>query len=230
MKEHEKLDLHYCARVPTSLFTNLTDAFLESEKEDDVIEYKPTIVVESRYKKQGGQVGAIKVRLIKVILDSGEVEVLATNVFDKRLTPSSFKKLYHLRWGVEEEFKRLKCRDHLEEFSGTKKEMMMQDFHAAILRLNLSAIISTEARKELKEKTPIRKYVHAPNMSIALGLLKIVLRKTRDKMTLIEWSSLLNNVTLILTKNSIPIRPNRKFERAKKPYRAGHSLGYKRVC
>ena len=40
----------------------------------------------------------------------------------------------------------------------------------------------------------------------------------------------IDNITLILTKNSIPIRPNRKFERAKKPYRAGHSLRYKRVC
>jgi hypothetical protein len=230
MKEHERLDLHYCGRVSTSLFTNLTDDFLESEEDDDVVEYIPTHVAELRYKIQGGETGSIKVRLIKITLDSGEVEVLETNVFDKRLRVSSFNKLYHLRWGVEEEFKRLKCRDHLEEFSGTKKEIMMQDFHAAILRLNLSTVISMEARKGLKAEGSKNKYYHATNMSLALGYLAITLRKLRENSTEKEMATLLLNITHSLERSSIPIRPDRVFERVSKPRRAGFSLGYMRAC
>lgn len=230
IKEHERLGLHYCARVPTSLFTNLTENFLDSEEVDMIVQYQPTNVAESRYRKQGGDVGAVKVRLIKVTLDSGEVEVLATNIFDKRLTVSSFDELYHLRWGVEEEFKRLKCRDRVEEFSGTKKEMMMQDFHAAILRLNLSTMISMDARKSLKAKKPNRKHEYAPNMSLAIGFLSITLRKLRDGLTAENLSSLLFNITETLIRSPLPIRPGRAFERVSKPRRAGFSLGYKRAC
>lgn len=230
MKEHERLGLHYCARVPTSLFTNLAEEFLKSENEDAVVEYNPTVVAESRYRKQGGETGPIKVRLIKITLDTGEVEVLATNVFDRRISVSSFNKLYQLRWGVEEEFKRLKCRDRVEEFSGTKKEMMMQDFHAAILRLNLSTIISIEARNNLKSNGSKDKHIHAPNMSLALGYLNVILRKLRNNLTSSEIENLLRNITQSLERNSIPIRPDRKFERVKKPYRTGFSQGYKRAC
>jgi len=53
-------------------------------------------------------IAPIKLRLVRVDLPN-EVEVLITNLMDTGLYEASlFKSLYHLRWGVEENYKRLK--------------------------------------------------------------------------------------------------------------------------
>ena len=42
----------------------------------------------------------LKVRLIKVFLDSGETEILITSLLNQSIyNYSIFKDLYHLRWG-----------------------------------------------------------------------------------------------------------------------------------
>ena len=61
-----------------------------------------------------------EVRVIKVELPDGTVEVLLTNIFDKSITTTLFKELYFLRWGVECKYKELKSSIEIEEFSGTK--------------------------------------------------------------------------------------------------------------
>jgi hypothetical protein len=228
--EHDRLDLHYCARVPIDLFTRLVDGFMESEEDDIVVEYTPTAPAAWKYEKKGGKARPVKVRLIKIALNTGETEVLATNVFDKRLVKSSFDELYRLRWGVEEEYKRLKCRDHVEDFSGTKIETMRQDFHSAIVRLNLSSLLSRQARLTLEQRGKKDKHWHAPNMSMALGHLNTILKSFRKDDCKKRLKTVLKNLTGNLVRESIPIRPNRKFPRIKKPERSGFSHSYKDAC
>lgn len=43
MMEHERLGLHYCARVSTKLFTKFLGSFVESEEDDVVVEYTPSV-------------------------------------------------------------------------------------------------------------------------------------------------------------------------------------------
>ncbi len=58
--------------------------------------------------KKGLPTCPLKLRLVRVKLD-GEIEVLITNLMDEQAIPASeFKELYHLRWGAEENYKRLK--------------------------------------------------------------------------------------------------------------------------
>jgi len=45
---------------------------------------------------------SLRLRLIRVELEDGEVEVLITNLIDEEAFPANaFKELYHLRWGAE---------------------------------------------------------------------------------------------------------------------------------
>ena len=81
MMEHERLGLHYCVRVPVEKSTKLLEGFMDSDKEDVVVDYMPSAPITWKYKKQGGEAVPAKVRLVKITLDTGEVEVLATNVF-----------------------------------------------------------------------------------------------------------------------------------------------------
>jgi hypothetical protein len=57
--------------------------------------------------------------LIKVVLSTGQIEVLATSLINARPSPASaFAELYHARWHIEEAFKVLKYRLYLEQFTG----------------------------------------------------------------------------------------------------------------
>jgi hypothetical protein len=61
----------------------------------------------------------IEVRLIRVILSTGEVEVLVTSLMNKNnFKMENFQELYFLRWGVETFFSKLKGRLNLENFTG----------------------------------------------------------------------------------------------------------------
>ena len=65
--------------------------------------------------KQGNK--RIQVRVIKFLLDSGEEEVLITNLTDKRLGKNAFKKLYFMRWPIETKYDIVK--NKLEPISST---------------------------------------------------------------------------------------------------------------
>ncbi len=68
--------------------------------------------------------------------------IYAQALLDEKAYPTPvFKKLYSLRWGVEENYKREKQRIEIENFSGRSVEVICQDFHAKILALNLSAMV-----------------------------------------------------------------------------------------
>ena len=83
----------------------------------------------------------LRVRLIRVELESGEVEVLITSLLDTKAYPyRAFAKLYALRWGIEENYKREKQRLEIENFSGRSPWVLLQDFHAKIFAQNLTAI------------------------------------------------------------------------------------------
>lgn len=63
----------------------------------------------------------VTLRLIRVILSTGTVEVLATSLLDAPTFPAAdFKSRYHARWHIKEAFKVLKHRLHVEQFSGAK--------------------------------------------------------------------------------------------------------------
>ena len=211
---HEDTGNHYCVRIPSEQFTKLLSDFIPSDEDDRVVFYSPRGPSYSSCLKDRLSVEPLKVRLIKVVLSSGEIEVLATNVFHEHLGPESFKDLYHLRWGVEEEYKRLKCRIELEAFSGKKTEFVLQDFYADVIRLNMTSLIALEARISLKEHGLKKKYHHAPNMSLALSqlnkFLDALFSSDQEKLKIVS-----KNLTVYIKRLSQAIKPGRSFPRKK---------------
>jgi hypothetical protein len=53
-----------------------------------------------------------------------------------------FRKLYHCRWQVEEDYKVLKAWLTMENFSGKSVLSIYQDFHAKIFSKNLTSILA----------------------------------------------------------------------------------------
>jgi len=82
-----------------------------SGKNSEAVLFIPGPHARQHYQTYGLATDPIPLRLIRVKLKSGEIEGLATSLLEEQTYPSTwFKYLYHLRWGVEEGYKREKCR------------------------------------------------------------------------------------------------------------------------
>ena len=114
----------------------------------------------------------ITLRLVRVDLPN-DVEVIITNLMDSERYPAHlFKSLYHARWGVEENYKRLKQWVEIENFSGKSALSIKQDFYAKILAMNLTALLANHANETIQKKTQHRRLKYQINFAQALSKMK----------------------------------------------------------
>jgi len=80
----------------------------------------------------------LKVRLLRIELGDGGIEVLATSLMDYNLYPYElFKEIYFQRWPVEEDYKLLKSRIEIANFTGKSVLAVQQDFYARVFMATL---------------------------------------------------------------------------------------------
>jgi hypothetical protein len=197
-------------------FNNITKAFIESEKTEAIVEIGP---------KQNGSfkglpykaTDRIVVRLIRIELESGEIELLMTSLIDAEKYPTShFKNLYFKRWGIETFYNRVKNILSLENFSGLSSIALQQDFHCAMFISNAQSLIIDEAHPRLKENCVGRKLEYKINTAVSLGFMKFHII---DIFTKYSTEKALKELEELLFTQLIPIKPNRKFERNTEKYR-----------
>ena len=102
-------------------FTYEIRDFVSSNNNDTIVSFRANKYSSDELYKLGFVVpigSTIHIRLIKVILDDGTIEVLATNMYNKEDYPQEiFKELYFMRWGIETNFNAIKNQLQLEAFS-----------------------------------------------------------------------------------------------------------------
>lgn len=163
--------------------------------------------------KRGLSTAPLRLRLVRVELPT-ETEVLITNLMDEQLYPADqFAWLYHQRWGIEENFKRLKQWTEIENFSGKSALSVRQDFHAKILATNLTQLMSLSAQKIVDKKAKNRSQRHQVNFAQALSKMKhlIVEFVYHAKSKLLE--ELLISRVQYISLTTEPIRPGRSVPR-----------------
>lgn len=89
----------------------------------------------------GCPASAPEVRLVRQIAPNGQLRVLATNLDASAFPVVGFASLYHQRWRIEEAFKRLKHRLHIECVSGLSQQALIIDIAAKILADNLASLM-----------------------------------------------------------------------------------------
>jgi hypothetical protein len=187
---HIKHNHAFCMRAKANKDL-VVKAFIESHKKEAVVTFEPNKYSINTCKQKGLPASPIKLRLIRVELDN-EVEVLITNLMDSDQYPVGlFKSLYHLRWGVEENYKRLKQWVEIENFSGKSTLSVQQDFHAKIVAANLTALMAMAAQKITARETRQLKLKYQINFAQALSKMKhrivrLVLNAHDDIKLLIE--------------------------------------------
>lgn len=212
MLYHLFIEKEFLIRMQRNSIQEVQD-FFNSEEKDKIIEIRELgNKSDEQIKNLNVEFKPFKIRLVKVILDNGDAEVLATSLLDKTEYPASeFKELYALRWGIETEFNHLKNNLMIEDFTGLSALSIMQDFYSSELAANMQQVFIKDVEEELKEEKKDAEYEYKVNKNLSLGFMKdriidIIFTKN-DK----EQEKKIDKLEKLFKINPTPIRKGRSF-------------------
>ena len=222
------MNAHFCARI--SKKWKIIRAFLASGEKQRIIHLPiPTSSVNTA-RQMGLDLKPLKLRLIRI--DNGDkTQILITSLTDTRQYPHSvFSDLYHLRWPTEEDYKAIKCRIEMENFSGKSALSVYQDFHAKVLTKNIASIFVLPINDMLAADTLAdRKYNYQVNFTQALAtaknLMPLLFQRSKTKIKLI-----IEAFFELLVKTIEPIRPGRHYPRKHRVSSRKYYICYKPIA
>ncbi|OXE63020.1 transposase [Enterocloster clostridioformis] len=175
------------------------------------------------------ELGSITLRMVKVPLKEEREEILITNLPSETFDRFQIAELYQMRWGIETAYETLKDRLQIENFTGTKPVLLLRDIYSTIYISNLAEDIIRDAEAELDEKEKHRKHKMMINRTLSIGILKndliyILLEKDEEKQ-----DRLFHQIYEDISKNLVPIRPDRHYHRTKGQLAGKYSNTHKRA-
>ena len=166
-------NINFVNRISKS-FLKESQLFWNSGEYSKIIEIK-TCPQKSRYmlEELGAKFRPFKIRLVKIILDDGEIEVLTTTLLDEDKYPTNlFKELYFKRWGIETNYSHLKNNIRLGDFTGLSEISIRQDFHVSSFIINLQSVISLDSQEDLDINNKNTESDYKINKNLSLGFMK----------------------------------------------------------
>jgi hypothetical protein len=208
---NQEREIKFVIRVKE--YMQVAKELLQSNKKSIVTHLYPSVGTVSNLKTGGYIISSrhgLPVRLVKVILENGTIEILMTNLFDQTEFPDKvFKQLYFYRWGVETHIGMQKNVLQMEMFSGHSLQSILQDFYASIFMINLHSIIIKAA-----EDKPIQschcKHRYQLNKSVTFSLVK---DSVLDLFMKSKSNEIIEELLTKLHRFKLPIRKGRTYLR-----------------
>ena len=218
-----KNDDKFLIRIATSVYEKENQSM---KSNDEIIEIKYEYNRAKYYRNTDPEFynyfmsNNVKVRCIKVELETGEIEVLLTNLEKDKFTSAEIKELYNLRWQIEVNYKHLKSNLKIESITSSKEILIKQDIYSQVLVSNmLQAFINDNNEKINQEKY---KNKMKTNMNMSVGIFKntliYILLEDNDR----KRSEMMDKFCLAIEKYIIPIKPGRKSQRNNNPKNRYH--------
>ncbi len=219
---------HFCARISTKKW-KLIRRFMKSGKPEKLITLKIPHTSIAACQQHDLSTMPMQLRLVRVELESGESEVLITSLTDMKQYPYHvFASLYHERWPVEEDYKTMKCRIEIENFTGKSVLSIYQDFHARVFSKNITAMLTFAAQERVEQSGAGRQHSYQINFTQALSTMRdsivLLFQRTGDGVLDIIYSLLTTFASAVE-----PIRPGRKYPRNHKRSHRKFYLTYKPI-
>ena len=219
LHQYQEQEIKFVMRCRNNFNTEVIE-FEKSSAKNAIVKFKANANAVKELEKQGYKITigtTIKVRLVKVLLDNGIIEILITNLYDKQEYPVKiFKALYFKRWGIETNYNTQKNCLQLESFSGQKVITILQDFYASIFVGNLQSVVNKQCETKLEYINKKRKYLYKVNKNVSIGMMK---NRIVSLFIAQNPEQILQELENLFLQNLEPIRPNRKYERRVKSKR-----------
>lgn len=206
----------YLIRIKTTTYKKHTAQLFDKDNDIDdiIVNLAPSTKEVKDICEEEKLPETIQVRFIKVILDNGDIEVLATSILNKeKLQTSDFKELYFQRWKIETCYEIIKNRLSLENFTGESVLAVKQDFYATMFISNIEAAVIFDLNIELQENKDKKKQKQQRkvNKSISFNTIK----NYAFELFYFEGDvgEILDKIYKLLKTNTVAIRPNRHYKR-----------------
>lgn len=221
------LDSKFLIRLPKNVFKHQISKMITS---DEIIEINLTQgrlkhVIEPELKEFAQEMKTLKIRIVLVDIGNEEYEILATNLSTEEFTTEELKELYGQRWSIETGFDKLKNIIDIESFSGHRRRIIEQDFHAHIFLYNLATTIQIDGYKRIKRKPRNKddKIVYKPTFTKIIGNIylfyyELLFGSIKEKTTILEF--IIKEASRILTQEKIG--QNKNKERKEPDYSNKH--------
>lgn len=169
------------------------------------------------------ELGKITLRIVNIKIDDKTTETLFTNLPADKFERKDLKELYCMRWGIETAFETLKSRLQLENFTGTKPVIILQDIYSTIYVSNIAEDIILECERELELNDPSH-FKHQMKINQSLSIIYILIEKNISRRNIL-FQDLYNEIQ----KNLVPVRPDRHYKRTKGQLAGRYSNTYKKL-
>ena len=215
---HQARAIPVCMRMPKG-FNAEVRAFVASNRPERNIVLTPNAEAKRICAFLEVPTDPITLRLVRVRLKSGEIEVLATSLMDRTQYPRHlFKDLYHQRWAVEEGFKSLKHVADLQSFRGKSEAAVFQEVYARLITHTLASIARFAAGGLVDERVDARRLRYRVNFAEAY---RKVQSRLIQMLTLPDPMPMIRGTLQLIAKNLEPIRPGRAYPRQRTPAPSG---------
>lgn len=202
---------HFLGRARRSSFSAVRRMFDDDSSESRVV----TIRAPKRARRGVRALGLperITLRLARLVLPTGEVEVLITSLLDDvRFPVSELGKVYGLRWHEETFYGVLKTRLALENFTGQTAEAVLQDFHASVFITGLESIFIEDAQAQLDGRSKENLYPRQVNKQVSFNAIKNRVLELFYNET--DEAAILEQLTELFTMKPISVRKGRVVPR-----------------
>ncbi|PTQ83991.1 DDE family transposase [Trichococcus patagoniensis] len=170
-------------------------------------------------------------RFVKIPLrkqDNGEIEdeVLLTNLTPSDFSADDLSEVYRLRWGIETAYNVLKNRMKLEEFSGNRERLILQDIYCTVWLYNLTMLHLIEVSETRAIPQERYKYEMKRNISIAIGIMKTYFIRSFMSETYEQRRESFEQMSALLIKHLVPVRPHRAVKRKSPVNKSRRSYRY----
>ena len=155
------------------------------------------------------------VRIFRITLDSGEEEILVSNLPGDELKRKDVGALYFKRWGIETKFDSLKNKLELENWSGRRAITVYQDFWAKLDLANTIAALEYSTDDVIDEATKDKnnKYTQTTNENRLISKFcdaYIELLATENPY---KRLALFDELVADIAKRPVEVKPDRNVER-----------------
>lgn len=199
----------FCIRMRSS-GSNFANLAMVNPSNDFITEWEPSVKERQTCKSHGQDSKSISVRVVKVILKTGEIELLICSPGILSLSAYDIATLYSMRWGIEEGFKKLKPKMKLEYFGSRRPEGILQEFEAHIFMMNLVALFGIVAQETVVKRTRGRQLSYTFNWQNAFRLIR---EKIVEIMLKTNLRRVVDDLITKISRSVVSIRPERSFPR-----------------
>lgn len=158
---------------------------------------------------------SLELRFVRIELDSGETDILLTNLSSELMDKEEMEQIYDARWGIECTYKTLKQRLQIENYTAYSRIGILQDIYSTFVTYNIFCYsriyLNIMINRTMRKKGKTDQYdVDQSNLisRIKEDLYKAILKPTRENIR--EFIKKSNRKMLVRPEQSKKRRDNTK--------------------